>query len=188
MKIKNIFLGAILAVIGILMITIPDFCTKVIVILVGAATVVNGIYTLKNNYSLSEDPVYKKTLKIKCISSIVIGLLAVIFPIALMKSFEAIWTVITFVLAVYFTAYAVTGFFSTLFIQSLTHDDKKRITYESLIFFLIAVLLFVTPIGKIIKTFLIICGIVALVLGAVIIAREIILKKQTVSAEVQEVE
>ena len=74
MKIKNIFLGAILAVIGILMITIPDFCTKVIVILVGAATVVNGIYTLKNNYSLSEDPVYKKTLKIKCISSIVIGL------------------------------------------------------------------------------------------------------------------
>lgn len=187
MKVKNIFLGIILAVMGILMITIPETCINVIVILVGAATLVNGIYSLKKYYNLSDEPVYKKTLLAKCISSIIIGILAVFFPLALMNTFTAIWTVITFVLAVYLLLFAFTGFFSSLFIPGLSDDDKKRITYESFIYFIIAVLLFITPIGSIIKTLFIICGIVALVLGVVVIAKEVILQKRTVKAEVKDI-
>jgi len=187
MKLKNIMLGAVIAVIGILMITIPEFCIRVIVILVGAAAFVNGIYSLKKYYNLSDEPAYKKTLKIKCISSIIIGILAVCFPLLLMKSFEAIWTVVTFVLAVYFVLFSLTGFFAPVIVPSLSNEDKKRITYESIIYFLFAVLLFITPIGSIIKTLFIILGIAGLVLGAVVIAKEIIEAKSTVKAEVQEV-
>lgn len=179
MKLKNLFLGLFFIVIGIIMISTPETCIKVIVFFTGIATIINGIYNLKNFLDLSDNPVYKKTLKIKSISSIIIGVLAVLFPLALMKSVEAIWTIVTFVLAVYFVFFAVAGFFSSSVDDNMDPESKKRITYESFIYFLIAILLFITPIGSIVKTLLIICGVVGLVVGAAIITKEIIyMKKQ----------
>ena len=46
MKTKNIILGAVLALIGILMVAIPDACIKAVVVLVGAAAVAFSVYNL----------------------------------------------------------------------------------------------------------------------------------------------
>ena len=86
MKTKNIILGAILAIIGIIMIAIPDACIKAVVVLVGLAAVALSIYNLLVIYKQSEDPVLKKTLLVKSICTFVIGLVSVICPFALVKT------------------------------------------------------------------------------------------------------
>ena len=174
MKFKNFLLGAVLMVTGILMIAVPETCIKTIVIMIGAATAVNGIYTLINFYKLSDDKIYKRTVLIKCLSSVIVGIIAVLFPILLMKTVAAIWTVITVILAIYFILFAVAGFFSSSLIRDLPDEEKKRITQESFIYLLIAVVLFIIPIGKIISTLFRIAGIAGTVIGVVIIIREII--------------
>ncbi|MBR5645457.1 MAG: DUF308 domain-containing protein [Treponema sp.] len=174
MKFKNFLLGAILMVTGILMIAVPETCIKTIVIMIGAATAVNGIYTLINFYKLSDDKIYKRTVLIKCLSSVIVGIIAVLFPLLLMKTVAAIWTVITVILAIYFILFAVAGFFSSSLIRDLPDEEKKRITQESFIYLLIAVVLFIIPIGKIISTLFRIAGIAGTVIGVVIIIREII--------------
>lgn len=180
---KNFFLGIIIAIISLLMIFIPNTCIKVIVILVGAATLINGIYTLVKFYDLNNDKTYKKILLIKCITGIIIGLIAVLFPIFLMKSISAIWNIITFILAFYCVVYAMAGFFSSAFVKNLDEDVRKRITSESFIYLLIAIILFVIPIGAVIETIFRIAGIVALVIAIIIIAREFTTKKDNIETK-----
>jgi uncharacterized membrane protein HdeD (DUF308 family) len=183
MKFKNFLLGAILTVTGILMIAIPETCIKTIVIMIGAATAINGIYTLINFYKLSDDKIYKRTVLVKCLSSVIVGIVAVLFPLLLMKTVAAIWTVITIILAVYFVLFAVAGFFSSSLIKDLSVEDKKRITQESFIYLLIAVVLFIIPVGKIISTLFRIAGVAGTVIGLVIIVKETILVSMKKGAE-----
>lgn len=183
MKLKNYFLGALLAVMGLVMLIWPSFCIKIVVILAGVATVATGIYNLAKTTQVSEDPAYKKASFIKNIVSILIGIIAVLCPLLLMKSVSVIWTIITYVLAIYFVIYAISGFFISSYTKDLDSEIRKRITTESLIYFLIAILLFVLPLGEIIKTIIRIAGAVAIVVGAVFITREIVYSKKMKSVK-----
>ena len=98
MKLKNYFLGAMLAVIGLVMLIWPGFCIKIVVILAGLATIATGFYNLAKTTQVSEEAAYKKTTFIKNIISIVIGVIAVLCPLLLMKSVTVIWNVITYIL------------------------------------------------------------------------------------------
>lgn len=183
MKLKNYFLGALLAVIGLVMLIWPTFCIKIVVILAGAATVAGGIYNLAKNSNVSEDPAFKKASFIKNIVSILIGIVAVLCPLLLMKSVTVIWTVITYVLAIYFVIYAISGFFISSYTKDLDSEFRKRITTESMIYLLIAILLFVLPIGAVVETIIRIAGAVAIVTGAVFITREIVYSKKMKSVK-----
>lgn len=176
--VRNYFLAAMLAVIGLVMLIWPAFCIKIVVVLAGLATIINGIYNLINFYNFCDDKIYKKSLLIRCISSIIIGTIAVLFPIVLMKSFAAIWTVITYVLAIFFILYAGVSIFSVSMMQNVDKDLKKRITQESMIYLLIAIILFVIPIGSVIATIIRIAGIVAIVFGLLLIIRELVYSKK----------
>lgn len=183
MKLKNYILGAILGIIGLLMIIIPETCIKFVVILVGIAATANGIYSIAKYYNLNSSPIYKRTLLLKSITSIIIGIIAVLCPIILMNSISAIWTIITFILAVYSVLYALTGFFIVSFVSNLNNESRKRIATESFIYFLIAILLFIIPIGAIVQTLFRIAGIVALVLAVILIAREVVTAKKNTATE-----
>lgn len=176
--VRNYFLAALLAVIGLVMLIWPAFCIKIVVVLAGLATIINGIYNLINFYNFCDDKIYKKSLLIRCISSIIIGTIAVLFPIVLMKSFTAIWTVITYVLAIFFILYAGVSIFSVSMMQNVDKDLKKRITQESMIYLLIAIILFVIPIGSVIATIIRIAGIAAIVFGLLLIIRELVYSKK----------
>lgn len=183
MKFKNYFLGALLALMGLVMLIWPGFCIKIVVILAGLATVATGIYNLAKTTQVSEEPVYRKTTFIKNIISIVIGVIAVVCPLLLMKSAAFIWTVITYILAIYFVIYAILGFVISSYTKDLESEIRKRITTESIIFLLIAVILFVLPIGAVIETIIRIAGAVAIVVGAIFIIREILYSKKTKSVK-----
>lgn len=186
MKLKNFFLGGILFVIGLLMVITPSTCIKIVVILVGAATAVNGVYNFVKYYRISDDPVYKRTILIKCLTSLIVGIVAVFCPLFLMKTVSTIWTIITYVLAIYFVMFAATGFFSSSVLKSLPEQDRKRITNESFIYLLIAILLFTIPIGTIISTLFRIAGVCGLIFGLVVIVREILIQNNIITKEIAE--
>lgn len=177
-KIKSYCLAALIAIIGLVMLIWPEFCIKIIVVIAGLATIFNGIFTLKNYYNLCDDKLYKKSLLIKCIVSIVIGLIAVLFPLILMKSVAAIWTIITYVLAVFFIAYALSSIFTISLVSEIEGEIKKRVIFESVIYLLIAVILFVIPIGTVIATIFRVAGVVAILVAVLMIVREVIYSKK----------
>lgn len=177
-KVKNYSLAVLIALMGLVMLIWPEFCIKIVVVISGLAVIVNGIFTLKNYYNFVDDSGYKKSLLIKCILSIVIGLVAVLFPFILMKSVAAIWTIITYVLAVFFIVYSIISIFSVSLLKDADADFKRRVVSESIIYLLIAVILFVIPVGSVIATIFRVAGIVALVVSALMITREIFYSKK----------
>lgn len=177
-KVKNYSLAVLIALMGLVMLIWPEFCIKIVVVISGLAVIVNGIFTLKNYYNFVDDSGYKKSLLIKCILSIVIGLVAVLFPFILMKSVAAIWTIITYVLAVFFIVYSIISIFSVSLLKDVEADFKRRVVSESIIYLLIAVILFVIPVGSVIATIFRVAGIVALVVSALMITREIFYSKK----------
>lgn len=183
MKIKNLSLGIVLALIGLVMLVWPSFCIKIVVIIAGIATVACGIYNLATASQYSNDKTYKKASFIKNILSILVGIVAVLCPLLLMKSFSLIWNVITYTLAIYFVIYAIFGLFLSSYTKDFNPLMRKRITFESMIFLLIAILLFVLPIGAVIETIIRIAGGVALFVGAIVVTREIIYSKNMKSVK-----
>lgn len=177
-KVKNYSLAVLIALMGLVMLIWPEFCIKIVVVIAGLAVIVNGCFTLKNYYNFVDDSGYKKSLLIKCILSIVIGLVAVLFPFILMKSVAAIWTIITYVLAVFFIVYSIISIFSVSLLKDVEADFKRRVISESIIYLLIAVILFVIPVGSVIATIFRVAGIVALVVSALMITREIFYSKK----------
>ena len=97
MKRWYLYLGALLALIGLLIVIFPAFWIKVVVILLGLAMIAYGIYGLKVTKALFDDSNFVTAVSIKSIASIVIGLISVIFPLAFSGT---VWTVTIWILIV----------------------------------------------------------------------------------------
>lgn len=179
MKTKNIILGAILAIIGIIMVAIPDACIKAVVVLVGLAAVSFSIFNLLVVYKQSTDSAYKKTLLIKNICTFVIGLVSVVCPFVLVKTVAAIWKIISIVLAVYLILYAGVSVYSSAKFRTNFPEESKKLLYEALIFVSIAILLIIIPIESFGRAFVRIVGLGGLIIGLVMIAVEIVVGKRT---------
>ena len=188
MKTKNIILGAVLAVIGIIMAAVPETCIKAAVVLVGAAAVAFSVYNLFVVYKQSEDAAFKKTLLIKSICTFIVGLVAVICPFVLYKAIEIIWTVISIVRAVYLILYAGLSVYSSAKLRSNFPLESKRLIFESLIFVAIAVLLIIIPIDTFGPAFVRTVGLGGLLVGLIMIIVEIVVNKRTSSAAEEEKE
>lgn len=187
MKKKNIILGAVLAVVGLLMAIMPATCIKAVVVLVGLAAAAIGIYNLFTTYKTVENPELKKTILIKSIISIIIGVVAVVFPFALLKTVTSIWKIISFILGVYLVLYAIFGFYSAVKLKDASAEDKKKNIKESFTSLLVAVLLFIIPIETVGTTFVRIIGIAGLVIGVFLVILEVVISKRTTVAKAEDV-
>ena len=183
MKTKNIILGAVLAVIGILMVAIPDACIKAVVVLVGAAAVAFSVYNLLVVYKQSEDAVFKKTILIKGIVTFVVGLVAVICPFVLVKTVAAIWKIISIVLAVYLILYGGVSVYSSAKLRAEFPLESRRLIFEALICVAIAVLLIIIPIESFGRAFVRIVGLGGLLIGLIMVVVEIVVSKRTAGFE-----
>ena len=183
MKTKNVILGVILAVLGIVMIAIPDTCIKAVVVIVGAAAVAFSVYNLLVVYKQSEDAAFKKTLLIKSIITFIVGLVSVICPFVLVKTVEAIFKIISIVLAVYLILYAGVSVYSSAKLKSVYPEESKKLIFEALIFVAISVLLILMPINQFGPAFVRIVGLGGLIIGIVMVAVEIVVNKRTGSEE-----
>ena len=179
MKTKNIVFGGILAVIGLLMLINPGACINAVVVLVGLTAIVIGVYNLFSTYKKSTVPQVKKIILIKSIVSIVIGLIAVISPFALVKTVASIWKIISFVLGIYLILFAASGIYSGIKYKATNPEDFKKSLTEGLICVLIAILLFIIPVGAVGLTIVKALGIIGIIIGAVLIFVEVGIARRT---------
>ena len=183
MKKWNLWNGSVLAILGLLVIIFPAFWVKVVVILLGIGAIVYGIYNLKITKSLYDGDYYGKTIMIRGIVSILIGVVAILFPLAFGKT---MWAVMIWVLIVYLVISAGLGFYAAALLKH-TGINRKKYVLENIALLAIAiVLILISPTG--LGTAIIrIVGIVAMVIGIVLIVYGIAFKKKdtvVVEAEV----
>ena len=183
MKTKNIILGAVLAILGLVMIAIPDTCIKAVVVIVGAAAVAFSVYNLLVVYKQSQDAAFKKTLLIKSIVTFVVGLVSVICPFVLLKTVETIFKIFSIILAVYLILYAGVSVYSSAKLRASFPEESKRLIFEALIFVAIAILLILIPIDQFGQAFVRIVGLGGLIIGLVMVAVEIVVNKRTGGSE-----
>ena len=183
METKNVILGAILAILGIVMIAIPDTCIKAAVVIVGLAAVAFSIYNLLVVYKESEDAVFKKTLLIKSLCTFVVGIVSVVCPFVLVKTVTTIFKIFSIILAVYLILYAGVSVYSSAKLRAKFPEESKKLLMEALIFVAIAILLIIIPIESFGRAFVRIVGLGGLIIGLVMVAVEIVVSKRTASDE-----
>ncbi|MBR1913085.1 MAG: DUF308 domain-containing protein [Treponema sp.] len=107
----NFFFGILAAVVGLIVLIAPEASIKVVVVLLGAAAVMNGFYDLLKVRNFMDTSRYKLNVMIHSLISIAIGLLAIFLPFVLFNTAEAVFRLMLYVLAVYMIVAAVMRFF-----------------------------------------------------------------------------
>lgn len=144
---KNITTGVLLVAVGLLVLLNPETCIKVLIILLGAFSVVKGIYDLAKMRSVSDDDVYKRVLVVESLVSILIGIAALVAPFALFNTVQEIVRIMLYVLAAYLILEAFACFFLAIKLRGLDVEKgvAKSFVHQGLCSLLIAVILFLLP-------------------------------------------
>ena len=182
MKRLYLFSGILAALLGLLVIIFPSFWIKLVVVIIGLAAIGYGIYCLKYTKVISEDIYYRRTILIKSIVSIIAGVMAVLFPLAIGG---AAWTAMIWVLIIYLLASAAIGFYAAALLKD-SGVERRRYIIENLILLAVAVVILISPraLGNAIIRLI---GIVVLVAGVSLILFDVLSSKNEVKAEVVEV-
>ena len=86
------------AALGLFLLISPDTFISFFVIILGLAAVIDGIFILAATRDLIVDPQYKMIVTVRGVLSVVVGLLAVILPIAVAA---VVWKAMAYTLAIY---------------------------------------------------------------------------------------
>ena len=183
MKRWYLFSGILAAVLGLLVIIFPSFWIKLVVIMIGLAAIGYGIYSLKFTKSLSEDLGYRRTILIKSIVSIIAGVMAVLFPLAIGG---AAWTAMIWILIFYLMLSAAAGFYAAALLKD-SGIERKRYIIENLLFLVVAILLILISPRSLGNAIIRLIGIIVMVGGIGLILLDVFTNRNTVEGEVVEV-
>jgi uncharacterized membrane protein HdeD (DUF308 family) len=95
---NKIFLGFVTAALGLFLLISPDTFISFIVIILGVAAIIDGVFILAATRDLIIDPQYKLIVTVRGALSILVGLIAVLLPIAVAT---IVWKAMAYTLAVY---------------------------------------------------------------------------------------
>ena len=95
---NKVFLGFMTAALGLFLLISPDTFISFFVIILGVAAIIDGVFILAATRDLIIDPQYKLIVTVRGVLSIVVGLLAVILPIAVAA---VVWKAMAYTLAIY---------------------------------------------------------------------------------------
>ena len=165
MKRWYLFSGILAALLGLLVIIFPAFWIKLVVVILGLAAIAYGIYSLKITKVISDELNYRRTILIKSIVSIVAGLMAVLFPLAIGG---AAWTAMIWLLIFYLLISAAAGFYAAALLKDSVVERKRYIIENLLLLAAAVVLILISPrsLGNAIVRLI---GIVVLVAGLALI-------------------
>ena len=181
MKRWYLYLGSLLALLGLMIIIFPAFWIKVVVILLGLGMIAYGIYSLKVTKALYDDSTFVTTIMIKSIGSIIIGTMSVIFPLAFSGT---VWTVMIWILIISLILSAIAGFYSAALLKD-TGIDRKNYFLENL-FLLIAALVLILISPKQLGIAIVrIIGVAVMVIGGALIAVDLTSKKDTLTVDAE---
>lgn len=183
MKRWYLFSGIMAAVLGLLVIIFPSFWIKLVVIMIGLAAIGYGIYSLKFTKSLSEDLGYRRTILIKSIVSIIAGVMAVLFPLAIGG---AAWTAMIWILIFYLMLSAAAGFYAAALLKD-SGIERKRYIIENLLLLVVAILLILISPRSLGNAIIRLIGIIVMVGGIGLILFDVFTSRNTVEGEVVEV-
>lgn len=180
MKRWYLFSGILAALLGLLIIIFPAFWIKLVVIIIGLAAIAYGIYSIKFTKEISEELSYRRTILIKSIVSIVAGLMAVLFPLAIGG---AAWTAMIWVLIIYLLLSAAAGFYAAALLKD-SGVERKRYIIENLLLLATAVILILISPRALGNAIIRLIGVIVLVGGIALIIFDLISAKNEVEAEV----
>lgn len=183
MKRWYLYSGILAAVLGLLIIIFPAFWIKLVVIMLGLAAIAYGIYSLKFTKTVYDDSYYKKTILIKSIVSIVAGVMAVLFPLAIGG---AAWSAMIWVLIIYLLLSAAAGFYAAALLKD-SGVERKRYIIENLLLLATAVILILISPRSLGNAIIRLIGIIILVAGVVLIVFDVFSAKDEVKADVVDV-
>ena len=180
MKRWYLFSGILAALLGLLIIIFPAFWIKLVVIIIGLAAIAYGIYSIKFTKEISEELSYRRTILIKSIVSIVAGLMAVLFPLAIGG---AAWTAMIWVLIIYLLLSAAAGFYAAALLKD-SGVERKRYIIENLLLLATAVILILISPRALGNAIIRLIGVIVLVGGIALVIFDLISAKNEVEAEV----
>lgn len=183
MKRWYLFSGILAALLGLLVIIFPSFWIKLVVVIIGLAAIAYGVYCLKFTKALSDDIYYRRTILIKSIVSIIAGVMAVLFPLAIGG---AAWTAMIWVLIIYLLASAAIGFYAAALLKD-SGVERKRYIIENLLLLAVAVVLILISPRALGNAIIRLIGIVVLIAGIALILFDVLTSKNEIKAEVIEV-
>ena len=181
MKRWYLFSGILAALLGLLIIIFPAFWIKLVVVIIGLAAIVYGVYCLRFTKVISEDISYRRTILIKGIVSIIAGLMAVLFPLAIGG---AAWTAMIWLLIIYLFASAAFGFYAAALLKD-SGLERKPYIIENLLLLAIAVLLILISPRTLGNAIIRLIGIIVLVAGLILIIFDVISSKSEKITEVK---
>lgn len=184
MKKFNWMIYAVTALLGLLILVFPDFWIKLVVFSVGLGSIAYGGYSLLITRKVFQDSAYETVVLTKGLFSIVIGVIAVIFPLAFAAT---MWKAMIYIQIVYLLISAVIGFYSVSLLKN-TEINRKPYIFENLgLVVLAVVLLFISP--ERMGIFLVrVIGLAALVFGVVMVSFQFLIEKSTIEVDPDDVE
>ena len=137
MKKSYLGIGILSLIAGLLMLFSPEAWTKVVVILLGLAAIVNGLFNLFYVRRIFDDDYFQRSIIIRGLLSLV----AVILPLVLAA---AVWIAMVYMLAAYLLVSAVLELYASLRLHASGVDTKPY--YGEIVgSVVLAVVLFVIP-------------------------------------------
>ena len=141
MRKTDFMLGALLALVALMMIIAPEQCIKVAVVALGIEAVVNGVFNVFKIRQLVDDKSFQRAVIVRSVISIVIGILAVVLPL---RFAETMWTLMLYVLAAYLLASAFLELYMLAKLRD-TNIERRHYMLEVIISFVGAIVLFIIP-------------------------------------------
>ena len=179
MRKSYLLLAALTAVIGIMMILAPTECVKVSVIVLGIAAIINGLHSLISVRKILPNSAFSTTETIKGFSSIVLGILAVLLPLAFAG---ILWTVMIYVIAVYLFLSGAVEIFNITQLKAANLETHSFST-EAIVSIILSIIMFCLP-AKIGVIIIRLGGIILLIGSAVCIYLEWKHKPLSLEAEI----
>lgn len=141
MKKSYLGIGILSLIAGLLMLFSPEAWTKVVVILLGLAAIVNGLFNLFYVRRIFDDDYFQRSIIIRGLLSLVVGLVAVILPLVLAA---AVWIAMVYMLAAYLLVSAALELYASLRLHASGVDTKPY--YGEIVgSIILAVILFIIP-------------------------------------------
>lgn len=180
---KNWIIAISTLIAGLLLLIFPRFCVRIVVVLLGLTAVLEGFYGIITERTLFENEFFQKTTLLKSIGNIIIGILAIVMPLALAGT---AWTVMTYVLAIYLLISGCAGFFASSKLKTLDSDvavERKQLTLENALTLAAGILLFIIGPEKLGMAVIRIIGALALTGGVIAVLVIVLQKNKEVKAD-----
>ncbi|MCM1321017.1 MAG: DUF308 domain-containing protein [Bacteroides sp.] len=139
---KSYVLAGIMGIIlGLMMLFAPAAFIQVVVIVIGAASVVSGVLGFLTVRSLIDDVLFKRTIVVRSVLCILVGMLAVFLPLVLAGT---VWTVMSYILAAELFVSAVLEIYGVIKLKSAGQTVKPYYA-EILVSLIFSCILFASP-------------------------------------------